>query len=256
MTDLVTTDGDPPELLVEYEALKLETARVQEIGERLVSDINQCGDKYKLYFPEMLSALQDIDSELEGLRRQIAMLEDESAEEPDAPEQEEATAEQPSSVKEKKKAARLIYGRISNLCHPDKTRGLPEELREQLTHLYITARILYKHKNEDGLLTIYAEAMTLRSDGTPGSKNRVKETVRALVEALRKQLQNMHDNTESIKHHPMYHVYRFHSDQQYDKSKALFHQILKATYRERELQRDELQKELWARRNDAEWDTL
>jgi hypothetical protein len=157
MPNLILYDG--PENAVpateEIAARKQLEAADSEI-EKLTDFINTTVCRMNYEFPDLASAIVDIDKELE---KEIAIhkhrhINSDSPTEPklDVPGLAELSnaVEQQELSKKQKNRLRYLYRRIAQLCHPDKTRD------HKMHEFYHTAKELFEAKDLAGLEIIYS----------------------------------------------------------------------------------------------------
>lgn len=257
-TQLAVIDGFDPEEEITLahelsEAIKAENEIKKELH-TVDTGMEKVSVSYRKYFPQQMQSLAEVEMALYEISSKIADLESENFEEPEKPEPEENTnPEEKKDKKTKKKQVREHYGKISKLCHPDKTAKKDKELRENLTQLFIQAREAYKQGDLELLLSIEVEVTLLLSDR---SEQQIKEDRKAKLQALKRSIYTMRNDLDQKKLHPIYYVYDFDKNGQVDQAKAMYAQLMDHLLSQKRAELRELQASLMKKRSDQFWSTF
>ena len=136
----------------EMSELRIHLATLRECRKNLLIEMEQTSCSLRCTCPELIQENDRLESEILSLQSELEDIT--GSDHSDDPE-EELTPEQKQTLKERKKKAKLMYRRIANLCHPDKTKGMAEEKRKALSDILVEAKEGCKHGAVEYLVELH-----------------------------------------------------------------------------------------------------
>ena len=204
---------------------RLRKART-ELGERL----DALATQYRIFFPHEFEDLGEVDNAVLDAQEEMAALakasepEDSEVEEPAAEVKDpEAGEQERKRKKERKKDIKMVYRRISALCHPDKTLGLIPSVIKELRALFVEAKAAFLSDNLGQLLEIYAIAGSIHRGKNDTERAELKAE---RLSALRRNLSYLLSDISAIQNGAMFAVYRAHEGGQTDEAQYIYREIL------------------------------
>jgi len=256
-TSLAVIDDYNPETEIHLSfKLSEATRQEKELKERvdtLHQGMEKVGTSYRSYFPNMLHILFELDEAIRETEAQLFDLNSDENESEEQPFSSELPEPDKKTKKQTGKAIRESYGKISKLCHPDKTSNRSESMRIRLKDLFIAARQAYKDKDIDTLLDIEATVTLLLSGRT---EQQVKVDKKKRLEHLQSRINSLYFQLEDVKTSPIYFVYDF--DRKGDKlnAKSIYAQVLEFNIQQKRRALHDLKGRIHSKQNDQYWSTI
>jgi len=204
--------------------------RLRKSRTELEERLDKLATQYRMFFPHEFEDLGEVDTAVLAAQEEMAALtkasepEDSEVEEPAAEVKDpEAGEQERKRKKERKKDIKMVYRRISALCHPDKTRGLIPSAIEELRSLFVEAKAAFLSDNLRHLLEIYAIAGSIRRGKNDTERAELKAERLA---ALRRNLGYLLSDISAIQNGAMFAVYKAHEDGQTDAAQYIYREIL------------------------------
>ena len=221
---------DGESLDAEADSVFAELDRLRKVHSELNANLDQLATQYRIYFPNELRHIGDIEAAIqeEEIRSLSQKPESEEAseteEDKETPEQpKEESKEEKQWKKDRKRSIRMLYLRICALCHPDKTRVFKTELKSELQILFIEAKDAYTAKNLEQLAAIHATAVSIRNGTTKDERAKIKAE---RLDSLKRSLKGLLSELDAIKGCAMYAVYQAHHNGQKGTAQAIYASIL------------------------------
>jgi hypothetical protein len=200
--------------------------RYKQLRESLHAKLEHIDASYRYQFPFEMGVLCDLDKQL--MQEHAALAEIIRS---GAPTPQESPPEPPPVQKEP--SLKRLYRTVCNLCHADKfDKGLPDNIKQELTRLFILGKKAYKNGNIDELRHIYdqaVDALALSFASVPDEQYRraVEESDEELIRALDQQIASVLLQLRELKCHPLYSVFKCHASDDIAGAKQIYRQILR-----------------------------
>lgn len=235
-----------------------EEARLRAEHKETETGMNKVSDSFRPLFPGPLADLNMVEQEIQIIQSEIQELlfaqnkpevEEDTADD-DEEFIEDFTHEEKKTQKARKKAVREIYGKISNLCHPDKTLKLDPELRDRLHAIFIEAKEAYENVQFEYMLELHVEAVLTRSGKT---EEQVKEDKKEKLEMLYGSIQRLEAQLAHLRQHPIYVVYDLHQNGHINQAKGVYRQILGGLQHQKDMELSQLKRQLHSMKENNTW---
>tara|TARA_B100000700_G_scaffold88627_1_gene99953 strand:- start:71394 stop:72272 length:879 start_codon:yes stop_codon:yes gene_type:complete len=213
---------------------KMESLRAKR--KSIENEMERVSMLYRAQFPNVAQGIIAADEEIAEAQTELMLLlgnpeGDESAPEGEEDEQpEDVSHDEKKARKARKRNSKDIYGKICNLCHPDKNKGLEQDRLDELTELFIEATDAYKARNLERLIEIYATVMALRSGK---SDHEIAEEKRKRLEYLLDTVEGQQRQIDQLREHVVYHVMELHNSGNRGRAKSIYGQVFRHMLQER-----------------------
>lgn len=210
---------------------------LREERKRIEREMERVSSIYRSHFPQAATAIAEAEDQINDAQAEMmSLLSDTSTEDSEEGQTDQETPPEPESHerkqwrKKRKRNSKDVYGKICNLCHPDKNKGLEKDKLDELTDLFIEATGAYKMKDLDRLVEIYATVMAIRT-GKTGDE--IEQEKRQRLEHLRSAVEGQKHQLEELKQHIVYHITSLHNDGKRGEAKSIYGQVLSHMLNER-----------------------
>jgi hypothetical protein len=198
--------------------------RYKQLKKSLHTKLERIDIEYRYHFPFETGVLCDLDKQLTQEHAAFAELTRNNT-----PVSTETSA--PSNI-QKDPSLKRLYRTICNLCHEDKfDKDLSDDVKQELTRLFILGKNAYKSGNIDELRHVYDLVLNAVSDSSVSVsyeqyRRVIGESDEELIRALDRQIESVLHQLRDLKNHPLYVVFKCHANKDVEGAKHIYRQML------------------------------